>query len=434
MSDNEKYSNNYDSDDEEYYKQLNVERKNKYKERYSSSTPSKEYTPKKHTTPIKSTPIKKHTTPSKPHTPIKKHTPIKSVNINKGAYNRLKEFLNIHNYILINSYSLNDNECIFIKVYDNINSNFIIITIPDTYNIISEGYNIKLEYIEDIHKIPTTNNNGYKSIKDENLIDENEYLDDEKINKLLNGDNYTNLDITTQSHNILYDEIQNISTQLNRLKNCVSELKYKICIETDNVLCILNNKNKLKCYKLPENNKNNNDEDYINYKKMYITTNINNFYENIKSINKDLYKLQEKLYNIIDEAHNNQVDIIKIHIKKFNNIKEMLDKYKNHKLKINNKIISISNKILQLSKKQKQLESAVKLSDNVNKFNVNENLNDTTIKSELITVKELKSTAMEILVNLKNSYDNFILNFENVLIENIQLIQKINNNFELIFN
>jgi hypothetical protein len=199
MSDNEKYSNNYDSDDEEYYKQLNVERKNKYKERYSSSTPSKEYTPKKHTpikksttppkystpikkytTPIKSTPIKKNTTPPKYSTPIKKHTPIKSVNINKGAYNRLKEFLNIHNYILINSYSLNDNECIFIKVYDNINSNFIIITIPDTYNIISEGYNIKLEYIEDIHKIPTTNNNGYKSIKDENLIDENEYLDDEK--------------------------------------------------------------------------------------------------------------------------------------------------------------------------------------------------------------------------------------------------------------
>jgi len=410
MSDNENSrneNNNYDSDDEEYYNKRNTEREEKYKK-------SPKHTPQK--------------TPKKTYTPQK----TQKLNINKGAYNRLKEFLNLYNYILINSYSIND-ECIFIKVYDNLNSNFMIITIPDKYNIISEGYNIKLEYIENINKIEIPTNESYKSIKDEELIDENEYLDDDKINKLLNGDNYTNLDITTSKNNILYEELQNIKMQLNRLKGCVSELKYKICIETDNVLCILNNKNKLKCYKLPDNNKNNED-DYINYKKMYITTNINNFYENIKNINNDVNKLQNKLYDIIDDAHNQQVDIIKIHIKKFNNIKEMLDKYKNYKNKLNNKIESISDKIKQLTKKQKQLESAVKLSENVNSLNVNDNLNDSSTKSELIKIKELKSEAMEILVSLKNSYDNFILNFENVLIENIQLIKKINNNFELILN
>jgi ATP-dependent RNA helicase DHX37/DHR1 len=49
----------------------------------------------------------------------------------------------------------------------------------------------------------------------------------------------------------------------------------------------------------------------------------------LKEIESD-FLLRHYSVIIIDEAHNNQVDIIKIHIKKFNNIKEMLDKYKNH--------------------------------------------------------------------------------------------------------
>jgi hypothetical protein len=209
------------------------------------------------------------------------------------------------------------------------------------------------------------------------------------------------------------------------LTTCVEDLKYKICIETDNIFCILNNKNKIKCFEKDTNKSNSS-----NYKKIFVTIDMENFYNNINKINIDMLKIEEELYRIINSSHNNQIAIIKTHMKNFNNNKTILEDYSKYRNKLSDKIISISSKLKAVSIKELELTRQIK---DETSANITTNLKQNDIKAEIIKIQDLKKEAMDILIKLKSNYDNYILNFENVLIENIKLLKQVNDNFNQLF-
>lgn len=341
---------------------------------------------------------------------------------------RLNSFLLEHKYIIVDTYDIED-YCVYLKLLAQNRGYYIIISIPSKYSIAKDSNSIHLNPIE---KCDTLNEkeNVYDRIDENDLVDEDKYLDPKEIDKLL--DNYTSIDIDKDLKCIIQKEAESTKAQLNRLSNCTYDLKYKICIETELCFCIINGKNHTKCYSV---NKKNNDES--DTKKMYITIDMENFYESIHKISEDYDKIENNLYRILDKTHSKQVLLIKNYLNSFNNISNNIDIIYNKKNKYLSAIQSMKNKIKNIEKKENEiLKNISKDTNNVSDLKTEFQINNTSeikkLKTDLLKIQQMKEEALNILSNLKLNYDHFVLEFESTLIDNINLLKQVANNFEKI--
>ncbi len=339
---------------------------------------------------------------------------------------RLNSFLIEHKYMIVDTYSFDD-VCVYLKLLSQNRGYNIILSIPSKYSIEKDINSIILQQIEKCD-ITKEKENIYDKINEDDLIDENKYLDPKEIDKLL--DNYTSIDIDKDLRCIIQEESQIIKSQLNRLSNCTFDLKYKICIETDLCFCIINNKNHIKCYSVDKKIK---DET----KKMYITIDMENFYESIHKISNDYDKIENNLYKILDTTHSRQVILIKRYLNSFNKISNNIDTIYGKKNKYLSAIHSIKDKIKNIEKKENEI--LIKLSRETNtvselktEYQTNNTIQVKKLKTDAIKIHQMKEEAISILSNLKINYDHFVLEFESTLIDNIDLLKQVADNFEKI--
>lgn len=85
-----------------------------------------------------------------------------------------------------------------------------------------------------------------------------------------------------------------IFRQLKRLQYCVQFLKYRFGIIYKDYLAILRSDNTIKCYKIRNN-------EHTEYRSLYITIDLEVFYENSKVLNEDLEQLQNGIRGVLDK-------------------------------------------------------------------------------------------------------------------------------------
>ena len=85
-----------------------------------------------------------------------------------------------------------------------------------------------------------------------------------------------------------------IFRQLKRLQYCVQFLKYRFGIIYKDYLAILRSDNTIKCYRIRNN-------EHTEYRSLYITIDLEVFYENSKVLNEDLEQLQNGIRGVLDK-------------------------------------------------------------------------------------------------------------------------------------
>lgn len=341
---------------------------------------------------------------------------------------RLSSFLHQYNYIMTATYSRQDSSR-FIRITNKSIGYQYILVIPSKYDIERLSDSIVLHHIDK----PSSNseNKVYEKITEFDLIDENKYLDPKEIDKLMS---YESIDINKDYNINIYEESETIKDQLKRLRNCVEDLKYKVCIESNNCFCIIDKDNDITCYSYDMK------REKFNYnsvtkaeKKLYITIELDTFYNHINNVLRDTELLEKNLYSILNKTHTSQVTIIKNYLRKFINIGDMLEVKYSSKDKYMGKIKSIREKIMKIDTKEKELEKELKIINPSTRIpNETTVLKSKKLEADIEELQVMKKEAINILVNLKNSYDNFMLEFETILVDNIELLGKVSSNFEKI--
>jgi hypothetical protein len=358
--------------------------------------------------------------------------PRQKISSESNVMNRLKDFLKKNNYIIVETYSI-DEYCKYIKINSTTKGNTIIVSVPSKYNILDEK-SISLVPVE-IGKARYEDAEEYDKIKSDTLA--HTYIDPEDVDKMMSVD-YKNINIEEDKDNKIRRELSEIKNQMNRLKNCTVDIKYKLCIETDECYCIINSKNKIKCFK-KKNAKYALDEDdeYSNTKKIFISIDMESFYDNINTVYSDCKKVEDELYSILNKSHSSHVDLIKNYMKQFDNIREQISVKYDRRKKYSKAISDLESKIKSLNKREKNAEEDLKLqlptASSLVTFNdASKAFKTKSLNDELEAIAKLKREAISLLNDVKDGYNTFILEFENTLIENIILLKNVSANFKRI--
>ena len=122
--------------------------------------------------------------------------------------------------------------------------------------------------------------------------------------------------------------LQCIFRQLTRLRFCVQFLKYKFSILYRDYLVTLNSKSSIECYRIKNHYTSSNE------RHLYITIDLEVFYENSKILMDDLEELQNGVRAILDKNQQVQTKHLEVMLTKQQDLLKILDQFTDQKQKI----------------------------------------------------------------------------------------------------
>jgi hypothetical protein len=338
-----------------------------------------------------------------------------------------------HKYFVMNDL------CVYIEVISIKDVNKFLLYIPSKYKFIVKNvpnvFNIKY-----VNFTESKNNTAddYAGEPDEYNI-ENKYHEidiDTNINK--KDDNIEpNLELYYNREINIKDisdddtkELRDIYRQLKRFKYCVKNVKYKIAIIYKNYLCSIKRDDEIEYYMI-KNYK------IKNTRQLYITTDLELFYEKNDILSDNMNTIQIGLYHILEK---NQI----VHTRTLNKLMED----KNDIMKVSE---NIYNKTKDYDKYIKEMEDMLVIINNSEKkylkniYESNEKYNDVTttrlyndiekshsnahFEHELEKIQKIKEDIIKTLFDLKVKKENSILLIDQLMFDNNVMLEAIIRNF-----
>ena len=206
-----------------------------------------------------------------------------------------------NNGFIPKKYFLIEKYCVYIEVFSMSNTDNFLVYIPSKYDLkfIDEGefYDIKtidvpengdipVEYAGEIDKEKIQE--AYDDVELELSLDEKDGVDlTEKLNE-----NY-NISLSLKDVNIQdKNRLREIFRQLKRLKFCVQNLKYKICILYKNYMCCIRRDNTFEAFIAKDLNGGSD-------MKLMVTIDMETLIKNINSVSQDIKTVREGVYKIL---------------------------------------------------------------------------------------------------------------------------------------
>jgi hypothetical protein len=244
---------------------------------------------------------------------------------------------------------------------------------------------------------------------------------------------YSAIDLNGEKLTILKENIRKDKMQLERLKLCTSNIKFKLCIESESSLCVLSRSNYVNCFSFSSPN-----PSTEQVRNLFIVVDLQTFIDigdkNYTNITNDIKKVYKKLFSIIDKAHSKQTFEITSRIKTLQNIHKPL--IANYKRKINyeKSIEKLTSLLIKIKKGEKGLSSKVKnlkkQIDTSSTLLEGEQIAFSLKKSEedLERLFKFKNETIDLLLEIKEESNNFLLNFDHSLFETIKQLSEISQN------
>lgn len=223
--------------------------------------------------------------------------------------------------------------------------------------------------------------------------------------------------------------LKDLYRQIDRLKYCVQDIDYKLALNYQSYLCVLNKGDGSDLFQII-------DYPLNSSRRLLISVDLKNLYGRIDQTDKDMRKIRESIYKLIRNVQN-------VHFRKiemllgnkssfkdvYNDIKKMDTKYKEN---ISN-YTALLEKILCSEKEMLQQISSVTsngtLQNDIDKSHFNHNLEQKL--DHLYTVKDEAVTNMLIL---RDKRDHLSLTVDKILFDNIIMTSTILKNFDLLSN
>ena len=273
--------------------------------------------------------------------------------------------------------------------------------------------------------------NEYKEINQIELEDDKLYLQPEEADKLL--EQYQKIDLDYDSSVILKSNINLYKRQLERMKVCTNNIKYKLSILTLSSICFIDRFNTIKCYAVKKINPLRNE-----IKSMFLVIDLENFYDSVKNIHTDLNVIYNSMYSILNKAQKNHYTTIASRIRQYQSMIESIGKKYNKQKVYTASIKTLTGILSKISKQEKTILKRIQDTE-VNQKNNSHSLygNTTSYSFQLKTLQDdlnqlviYKNETTELLTEVKFEYNNFLLEFDSSLYENILLLNEVTLNFK----
>ena len=309
-----------------------------------------------------------------------------------------------------------------------LNIPIVYIDIDDNGNFIKENY------------IEGNSNNLYKQYTDINIdLDFNNKSIIDQLEE--NYNRPVNLDISIENE---LQEVKENFRQLKRLKLCVQNLKYKLCIIHKGYLCCIRRDNTYECYKSTQvdNNNNNDNDNDSNNSRLCITIDLENFFEKINTINNDLLIIRQEITNILNINHNRHSNnLLKIINYKLV-ITDFMDKILNKKTKLINSINLLEKMMIEITSIIKKINSNrenTKYKYNQEKFQsyIYDSEKYNILKKYDDDIKELNIIRQEIvilIIKMRGELDDISLKVDKICFDNSVMLDLLIKNFEILSN
>ena len=341
----------------------------------------------------------------------------------------LSSYLDKKNFYIIRIYSIGGS-CSFIRVICGDTGDDLVISIPFKYPMKSSDAVELVQFtdteIDDRFVGSRDIKESYNQITINGLEDDKLYLDPAEADRLI--EQYQAIDIDGESSDILKENIVSYKQQLDRLKYCTNNIKYKLCIVTSSSFCTINRNNNTECYAVKKGKPVTNED-----KELCIIIDLENFYDKVDNIHTDINRVYKNLYDIMGRAHKKQTAIISSRLRQYQALSDNLSKRYKLKEKYEESIKSINNTLAKIKRQEKDLKKQISNTTN----NTDNSLIASTTRS--FTAKKLeedynkllqfKDESVNLLSDIKTEYNNFVLDFDYALFSSIRLFNHMTTNF-----
>jgi uncharacterized protein (UPF0335 family) len=349
---------------------------------------------------------------------------------------KLEEILSSRGFIIKKLFVIKG-ECVYIMLLNINNGDVCMLYIPskyrileddrqNTYDIESIDVDVEGNIADDYSKQPENIEleMEYDEIELERKADMEEYLEN-KYNNPIELDK-----ISKKNLSVIKDGFR----QLKRLRFCVKNLKYKLCIISKNYLCCIKRDNRFDGY-LIKNYEN-------NIKEYYISIDLETLYNKIDRLSEDIQTIKQNISEILNKnqsKHNNNLMKMIVKVKDIMNIpeqlylkkikyKEYLEKLENLLEKTNESGKNISNKILSLKDKY----SDVGIKGLYNDLESSRRLS--SYENELRKITETKQEIIKNIIRVKEKYEELLLKVDSVFFDTSVMIDTIIKNLSKLEN
>lgn len=343
----------------------------------------------------------------------------------KYSLKRLRDFFHSKKISILHQF-ISDSSIVFIKIkLDSIEDNMLLY-FPSKYDI-SPDYDVPYTEIvpydlseKDMLYIQEQTEKEMKENYGELAFD-NDDNSDEHFKEINISDNK---DINIRKSLVIY------TNQLNKFKNCVAKLKYKLSILSNNVLCTINRHNELETYIIKDgkgliSNIIDGVTDEVHYitQEMYIVIDLPSFYEKLPTVKDDVIKFYKNFYHILNRAHTKQTALAEIKLKNHQLlVTKMITMYKT-KSNFLDMIDKLHTTYETAKVQEEQIIQRVKiLEDQKNKNPELINDSERTFKlskneKDLQSVRESIKKVLNTLSEIKKQYHNFLISYDSTISE-----------------
>lgn len=221
---------------------------------------------------------------------------------------------------------------------------------------------------------------------------------------------------------IIRENISGYKSQLERLKFCTNNIKYKLSVVTNSSLCYINRANSVECFAIKRSNPKIEED-----KNLCIVIDIETFIDTTDSITSDIKRVTKNLHTILGKAHNKQTSSIVSNLKQLHSVSNLLNEKYTKKEKYQLSIDKLAIVVVKIRKQERELLTRMK---RLKKENNSTNISDTETKAfalkkiedEYSKLMTFKKESVELLSGIKLEYNNFILNFDYALFDTLRLL------------
>jgi hypothetical protein len=333
------------------------------------------------------------------------------------------------------------NICVYIEVLSLTNAEIFLMYIPSKYKFVVSrdiGKSIpiyKLKYLD----LDETNNTAddYAGEPEENVV-ENIYQEiDVNMSPTKGHDIGSNLEENYKRHIILKDivtedfkEIRDITRQLKRLRFCVQNVKYKIAILYKNYLCTIKRDDSIECYAIRKYNSKNS-------KKLFITVDIELFYEKMDSLILNMSTIRKGLYHILDKNHFRHTRTLQKLLEEKGDIMIFSDAVYTKKVEYEKYLKEAYEMLESINLSEKSIsENIYQINEQYNNPNLKGLHNDiekshqlTKHNKDLSEIQRIKEDVVKTIFELKTKREDTMLNVDKIMFDNNVMVECVLRNF-----
>ena len=328
--------------------------------------------------------------------------------------------------------------CVYVEVVSVADADMFLLYIPSNYKFIIKkgGSNVhKIKYLDNDETEDNTAD-YYAGEPNEHLV-ENTYKEiDVGVSPNVKGDIGSLLEENYKRAITLKDisdedskEIKDIIRQLKRLKFCVQNVKYKIAIIYKNFMCSIKRDNSIECYVIKR-------YPSKNYNKLYITTDLEVFYQKMESLMLNMKTIRTGLYHILDKNHFTHTRTLQTLLEERSEIISFSDKALGKKLEYEKYLKDATNMLESIKISEKAKLS--KIHQHNEKYNMSQGLHNDIERSQVVSMLEnelrdilkIKEDIVKTIFELKNKREDTMLTVDKIMFDNNVMIECVIRNFE----